>query len=320
MGHLHSGRWVTDAQVSGAGGEYRRATTKFRDAIGAEPGAAFPAEPGRYHLYVSYACPWAHRALITRRLKKLEAAISISSTHPFMGEQGWSFAEHPDTIADPVADADYLHQVYTRARADYTGRVSVPVLWDLKADTIVNNESVELVRMFDSAAATLADEDTAPLFPERQRDAVEAMIAANYQPINNGVYRCGFAGSQAAYDRAVGEMFARLDECERILGQHRYLCGDHITAADVCLFPTLYRFDAVYYFHFRCCIRRIADYPNLWGYVRDLYQTPGFGDTCNMTHARHHYFLSQESVHPRRTISAVPAHLDFDAPHDRDRL
>ncbi|ACY17585.1 glutathione S-transferase family protein [Haliangium ochraceum] len=316
MGRLEDGKWVTHSQPAGAGGRYQRAPTKFRDHVTADDAAAHPAAAGRYRLYVSYACPWAQRALIVRALKKLEDAIAVTVLHPYMGEDGWAFGDGEQGDPDPVIGARFLRELYVAAQSDYTGRVSVPVLWDLERRTIVNNESLEIVRMFDDGFHGLGD-PAVRLFPEGQGDAVEAMIAANYESINNGVYRCGFARSQEAYDEAVTALFDRLDECERILAEQRYLCGAALTAADVCLFTTLYRFDAVYNIHYKCSRRRLADYPNLWGYVRDLYQTPGIGETCDMDHVREHYYRSQSAVHPRGFVAAMPAHLDFDAAHGR---
>ncbi len=239
----------------------------------------------------------------------LDDAFAISVADPFMGDDGWTFSEG----VDPIHGARFLRDIYVAGRSDYTGRVSVPVLWDTQTGTIVNNESVEVLRM-------LADEfdhnGAADLWPSALATQVDEMIAANYNTINNGVYRCGFAGSQQAYDQAVHELFDRLDACEEILSRQRYLCGDELTAADICLFTTLYRFDAVYYFHFKCNIRAIAEYPNLWGFARDVYQTPGVAESCHMDHIRQHYYTSHESISPRRIVPAG-APPDFTSPHGR---
>lgn len=306
------GQWSNTDLGADARGRYVRRAAQFRASVSAEGSTPFPAVSGRYHLYVSYACGWSHRTLIFRALKGLEDHISVTVADPFMGEHGWTL--HEDS--GPVAGIDKLYELYTRMQPDYTGRASVPVLWDKETGTIVTNESKDIVRSFDHAFDGLGA--TGPrLFPEDRLEAIEAMIAANYGPINNGVYRAGFAGSQDAHVEASRELFARLDALESLLADQRYLLGSEITAADWYLFPTLYRFDAVYYTHFKCNLRQIRDYPNLWGYTRDLYQQPGVAATCRMDHVKEHYYTSHESIHPRRYIPIGPD-IDFDTPHGRE--
>ncbi|MFB6262057.1 MAG: glutathione S-transferase family protein, partial [Bradymonadaceae bacterium] len=288
------------------------------DWIEDAPEADHPPEAGRYHLYVSYACPWAHRTLITRALKGLEGAIGLSVVDPYMGEGGWKFSDVPGAIPDRVNGADYLREIYTAAAPEYTGRVTVPVLWDKERDTIVNNESEEIMRMFDTAMEGVAENDV-DLYPEGKRERIDEVIDAIYQPINNGVYRAGFAETQQAYNEAVDELFEALDHWNAVLEDQRYLCGDRMTEADICMFTTLIRFDPVYHTHFKCNVRRIVDYENLWGFVRDLYQTPGVADTCNLDHITEHYYASHESVNPRGIVARGPD-LDYLAPHGRGEL
>ena len=325
MGLLVDGKWQdkwydTDA----SDGRFQREESGFRNWITADGSAGpsgiggFKAEPNRYHLYVSLACPWAHRTMIYRKLKGLEDMISVSVVHPFMGENGWTFAEGEGVVADPVLNANYLYEVYTAANPDYTGRVTVPTLWDKKTNTIVSNESSEIIRMFDSAfdeVGALPGDCT----PSALLADIEAMNDLIYPAINNGVYRTGFATTQAAYEEAVVEIFDALDILEQRLEAQRYLTGDTITEADWRLFTTLVRFDAVYVGHFKCNIRRIIDYPNLWGYLRDLYQVPGIAETVDMDHIKEHYYGSHANINPTRIVPVGP-YLDFTTPHDRERF
>lgn len=316
MGRLVEGEWVTDDRGTDERGRYVRRPTQFRERI--ERGGRFPPEPGRYQLYIAHACPWCHRTMIARKLKGLEEAVGVSLVEPFMGEDGWVLPEG----ADPVFGHGLVRDVYVSARSDYTGRASVPVLVDRQTETIVNNESIDIVRMFDDAFD--GSPDAPKLFPEGSADAIEQQIAANYETVNNGVYRAGFAGTQDAHEEAVVALFARLDELEEHLRTRRYLCGDQLTAADLCLFPTLYRFDAVYATHFKCNLRRLVDYENLWAYTRDVYQTRavgggGIAETCVMAEIKAHYYRSHESINPRRLVPLGPQ-LDFDAAHGRQRL
>ena len=317
-GMMVEGEWKTERQWQNTDGRFVRSATSFRDWITADGSSGFPAEAGRYHLYIAWACPWAHRTAILRKLKGLEEIIGLSAVGSFMGEDGWAFHDEPGVIPDTVNGAHYLREVYAKADPDYTGRVTTPVLFDKETGTIVNNESREIIRMLDTKFGefTAADAD---FCPEELREEIDATIDAIYEPINNGVYRSGFATKQEAYEEAVTELFDALDHREEVLGTRRYLCGDRITEADWCLFPTLVRFDAVYHGHFKCNLRRIVDYPNLWGYLRDLYQQLGVAETVNMDHIKKHYYRSHESINPTRIVPKGPA-LDFYEPHDRDRL
>ncbi len=325
MGMLQEGRWVDQwYNTKENDGRFVRRAPQFRNWITADgaPGPSgdggFKAEIGRYHLYVSLACPWAHRALIFRALKELEDMISVSVVHWYMADNGWTFQSGDGAVPDTVNDADYLHQVYTAAKPDYSGRVTVPVLWDKKTKTIVSNESPEIIRMFNSAfdgiGATPGD-----YYPEQSRTEIDALNDRIYDAVNNGVYKAGFATSQDAYEEAVVPLFETLDWLEERLSKQRYLTGSQITEADWRLFTTLVRFDPVYVGHFKCNIRRIADYPHLSGYVRDLYQQPGVAETVNMEHIKNHYYGSHETVNPSRVVPMGPV-VDYAAPHDRAKL
>ena len=317
-GMLVEGEWKTERQWKNADGRFVRSTTRFRDWVTADGKSGFAAEAGRYHLYIAWACPWAHRTAIMRRLKGLEEVIGLSAVGSFMGEDGWAFYDEPGVIPDPVNGAHYLREVYAKAAPDYTGRVTTPVLWDKETGKIVNNESREIVRMLDTEFEGFATTDT-NFFSEGLRDDIDAAIDAIYEPINNGVYRSGFATTQEAYDEAVTDVFDALDRWETVLSGRRYLCGDRVTEADWCLFPTLVRFDSVYHGHFKCNLRRIVDYPNLWGYAKDLYQQPGVAETVNMDHIKKHYYRSHESINPTRIVPKGPV-LDFTEAHDRGQL
>ncbi|MEO7329126.1 MAG: glutathione S-transferase family protein [Minicystis sp.] len=317
MGRLIEGVWSTEWYTPDEKGRFVRGETAFRDRVSDDGSTPFAAEAGRYHLYVSYACPWAHRTLIVRSLRGLDQAISVSAVHPFMGKDGWTFAEGPGVIPDPIHGARFLHQIYTAARADYTGRVTVPVLWDKTRGTIVNNESREIIRMLDTAFGAVGT-SAETLCPAPLRAAIDRTLDAIYTPVNNGVYRAGFATTQAAYDEAVRELFEALALWDGVLGQSRYLLGEALTEADVCLFTTLLRFDPVYHGHFKCNLKRVQDFENLWGFVRDLYQTPGVAETCRIDHIKQHYYQSHESINPTRIVPLGPV-LDLMAPHDRDR-
>ncbi len=310
-------------------GEFVRQDSQFRHWVTADGRAGpsgeggFKAEPGRYHLYVSLACPWAHRTLIFRKLKGLEEMISVSVVHPDMGDEGWKFASaggapFAGVDDDTVNGFDYLHQAYTRAKPDYTGIVTVPVLWDKQRQTIVNNESSEIVRMFNSAfdgcGASGPD-----YYPPALREGIDGINALVYDSINNGVYRTGFAATQGAYERAFRRLFEALDELEQRLAGQRYLLGAQLTEADWRLFTTLVRFDAVYVGHFKCNRRRIADYPSLGGYLRELYQWPGIAETVDFPHIKRHYFYSHTSINPTRIVPLGPE-LALDAPHGRQHL
>lgn len=315
---LIDGEWTTNAYRADAKGRFLREATTFHDRITADGSSGYPAAAGRYHLYVSWACPWAHRVLILRALKKLEDAISVSVVGHFMGDDGWEFTNEPGATPDHVHGARFLREVYVKAKADYTGRVTVPLLWDRETGTIVCNESRELIRMLDHELDAVGDASV-DLCPEDLREDVDAAIDAVYGPINDGVYRCGFARTQEAYDEAVGALFDALDHWEGVLSKQRYMCGDRLTEADVCLFATLVRFDLVYHTHFKCNVRKIAEYPSLHGFVRDVYQVPGVAETCNFDHIRDHYYRSHESINPKRIVARGPD-LALDEPHGRERL
>ena len=311
MGQLVNGKWHVGWYEPDNKGAFVRPDTKFHGRIGKE----HPAAAGRYHLYVSYACPWAHRTIITRSLRGLEDAISMTVVDPKMGDDGWVF--FPDD-PDPVGGAKFLRDVYLAAKPDYSGRVTVPVLWDKEAGTIVCNESREVMRMLDTQFDAFAKKKTS-LAPPALVATIDETIAANYPVINDGVYRAGFAHSQEAYEDAVTKLFAALDRNEAVLGKQRYLCGDVLTEADVALFTTLLRFDLVYYAHFKCNVRRIQDYPNLWGFLRDVYQMPDVKETCQLDHIKTHYYWSQTTVNPTRIVPVGPAGYAeaLETPHGR---
>ncbi len=325
MGFLQEGKWVDQwYDTESSGGRFVRKSPQFRHWItadgfaGPSGGAGFKAEPDRYHLYVSLACPWAHRTMIFRELKGLQELIPISVVHWFMADKGWTFESGDGVMLDSVNNAQYMYQVYTSARSDYSGRVTVPVLWDKKTDTIVSNESPEIIRMFNSAfdnvGATPGD-----YYPHELRSEIDELNERIYESVNNGVYKCGFATTQEAYDEALVPLFETLDWLDQRLSTKRYLTGASITEADWRLFTTLIRFDSVYVGHFKCNIRRIADYANLSAYVRDLYQQPGIAQTVNMQHIKSHYYTSHDTINPSRVIPLGPQ-IDFTKPHGRARL
>jgi putative glutathione S-transferase len=318
MGQLIDGVWHIEDRRAGSDGRFVRAESRCREWITADGSSGYKAEAGRYHLIISLACPWAHRALIVRRLKGLEQAVTLSIVDPDMGDQGWVFSDYPGSIPDPLFGADKLFEIYTHADPAFSGRVTVPVLWDRERATIVNNESSEIIRMFNSAFVGVAT-DEPDLCPKALRPEIDAVNERVFTDINNGVYRTGFATAQAAYEEAFDQLFAALDWVEARLAETRYLCGDAITEADWRLFTTLVRFDPVYVGHFKCNLRRIADYPNLSNYLRELYQVPGVAETCDFEHIKGHYFGSHTSINPTRIVPKGPE-MDLSAPHDRDRL
>jgi putative glutathione S-transferase len=286
--------------------------------VTADGSSGFKAEPGRYHLYVSLACPWAHRTLIFRKLKGLEEVVSVSVVHWHMGAEGWEFREGHGTIPDPVLGASRLHRIYSAARAGYTGRVTVPVLWDKQQGSIVNNESSEIIRMFNSAFEAWARPGL-DFYPEDLRGAIDEINETVYHGVNNGVYKAGFATSQEAYEEAFDALFDTLDALEDRLARQRYLVGGRLTEADWRLFTTLVRFDPVYVGHFKCNKRRLVDYPNLWAYTRELYQVPGVAGTVDLHHIKRHYYGSHTAINPTGIVPKGPE-IDFGTPHDRDRL
>ena len=309
MGLLVNGEWKDRwYNTKENGGRFVRQDSRFRDQITADGSSGFPAEAGRYHLYAAWACPWAHRTLLARALKGLTEAITVSFVHPDMLSEGWQFADsHPDHLFAHKR----LHEIYTRAAPDYTGRVTVPVLWDKKTNTLVNNESSEIIRMFNTEFEGIGTPlDPTDLYPAHLREEIDALNATIYHHINNGVYRAGFATAQGPYNEAVTGLFDTLDMLEARLQDRQWLVGDQPTEADWRLLPTLLRFDPVYHHHFKCSLRRLRDYPNLWAYTKRLYQRPGVPETVNMAETRRHYFYSHESINPHRVIPVAPE-IDF---------
>ena len=324
MGQLVDGQWHDVwYDTKKTGGAFKRSTAAFRNWITADGSAGpsgkagFEAESGRYHMYVSYACPWAHRALVFRKLKGLENHISVSAVHPDMLSDGWTFeTDDHGATGDDLFGLPFARDIYLKADPEISGRVTVPILWDKKQETIVSNESSEIIRMFNSAFDGMTG-NTDDYWPAEMRDDIEEVNARVYSSVNNGVYKSGFATSQEAYDAAVGPLFDSLDWLENRLSGNRYLMGERLTEADWRLWTTLVRFDAVYHLHFKCNKKRIVDYPNLWGFTRELYQMNGIAETVNMNHIVRHYHFSHETINPNRIIPVNPV-LDFDAPHGRD--
>ncbi len=318
MGYLKKGVWSTDWYQPDDEGRFQRPPTVFRNHVSNDGSTPHPVESGRYHLYVSLACPWAHRTLIARALKGL-TDIDVSVVDHFMSDQGWHFdPETPGATVDHLFDSNYLREVYLKADPTYTGRVTVPILWDKKLKTIVNNESRDILRIFNHDFDPIA-KNKVDLAPPNLLAQVEDAMTAIYEPINNGVYRAGFSGSQKAYEEAVTDVFQALDHWETVLSKQRYMCGSVMTEADICLFTTLVRFDPVYVLHFRCNLKMLHEYPNLWAFTRDMYQTPGIRETVNFTHIKHHYFRSHETINPKRQVPLGPI-LDYDAPHNRAQM
>jgi putative glutathione S-transferase len=311
---LVDGEWKTDIEpYTDDSGAFDRAHTSFRDWIRDDPDARFQPEAGRYHLYIARNCPWAHGAALTRRLAGLTDVVSMDVVDPWREDGGWEFTPEKDGCTpDTVNGCEYLRDIYVAADPEYTGRVTVPVLWDKREATIVNNESIEIMRMFVTEFDDYGD-DGIDLYPNGYRDEIDRIIDAIYEPINNGVYRAGFAKSQAAYDEAVTDVFDALDHWNGVLADQRYLAGDRLTLADVRLFPTLIRFDEAYHTAFKCNKQYIHQYDNLWPYLRDLYQTSGFAETVRMTHIKDDGYYQGE-------ITPIGPDLDYDGPHDRDRL
>lgn len=325
MGQLVDGVWQDIwYDTSSTGGRFKRSTSQFRNWVtadgqtGEHGTGGFKAEKDRYHLYVSLACPWAHRTLLMRKLKGLEQIIPVSVVHPLMLENGWTFGQDfPETTGDNLYHSDFLYQLYLRADEHYTGRVTVPVLWDKQQQTIVSNESADIIRMFNSAFDGVGAR-AGDYYPNDLHDKIDELNGWIYDQVNNGVYKAGFATSQEAYDEAVNALFDALAQLEQILGQHRYLTGDRLTEADLRLWTTLVRFDPVYVTHFKCDKRRISDYLNLYGFLRDIYQMPGIAETVSLPHIRNHYYRSHTTLNPHGIISIGPAQ-DLNEPHGRDK-
>lgn len=319
MGRLVDGVWQDVwYDTASTGGRFVRESSTFSGRVIDDPAAEFVAEPGRYRLYVSLACPWAHRTLIVRRLKRLEALIDVAVVHPYMGDHGWTFAPYPGASGDPQYGFDYLYQLYVRAMANYTGRVTVPLLWDCEREAVVNNESSEIIRILNNAFDRWGNAKL-DLYPAPLRAEIDLINAFVYERVNNGVYRAGFATTQEAYEEAVEALFAVLDDLEQRLDGQRYLVGERLTEADIRLFTTLVRFDAVYVGHFKCNIRRLVDYPNLWAYARELYQLPQFAETTDFDHIKRHYYTSHSSINPTGIIPVGPE-VDWLLPHGREHL
>jgi glutathionyl-hydroquinone reductase len=303
----------------GEGGRFARQTSKFRDWVSDDGSSAYPPEAGRYHLYVSLACPWAHRAVIVRELKGLQDAIGLSIVDPIRDERGWAFTNAPGTTRDAVNGWAYLSEGYVATDPDFDGRITVPVLWDTRTGRIVNNESADVIVMLNSAFDAFASRPDLDLYPAALRGEIDEINAKVYDNVNNGVYRAGFASSQEAYEEAVFPLFEALDELDDRLATRRYLLGEQQTLADWRLFTTLLRFDPVYVGHFKCNLRRIVDYPNLSGYLRDLYQTPGVAETVDIDQIKRHYYRTHGGINPSGVVPAGPV-LELDAPHGREGL
>lgn len=316
MGMLFDGQWDKTISIKTAeNGCFIRPLSSFRHRVTADGSSNFKAQANRYHLYVSYACPWAHRTLIMRAIKGLENVISVSIVEPLLLENGWKFSKKNSSTSDEINHANFLYEIYVKADPNYTGKVTVPVLWDKQQHTIVNNESAEIMRMLNCEFNQFATVDV-NYYPANLKSEIDAVNELVYQKINNGVYKCGFASTQTAYDEALVELFTALDQIENLLDKQRYLVGQQITEADWRLFVTLIRFDIVYVGHFKCNLKRIDDYPNLSEYLRELYQFPGIKSTINFTHIKQHYYGSHLHLNPNSIIPGGPI-LDFERPHHR---
>lgn len=302
-------------EETGRRGEFVRQESAFRDRVTADGSSRYRAEPDRYHLYVSYACPWAHRTIIFRKLKGLEDVIGMTVVDPIRDVRGWAFTDVSGG-PDPLNGFRFLSEAYVATDPGFEGRVTVPVLWDKKAGRIVNNESSEIIRMLNSEFDEWASRSDLDFYPEALRDEIDAVNTEVYDNVNNGVYRCGFAASQEAYEEAFEKLFGALDRLEARLSTRRFLMGDEQTEADWRLFTTLLRFDPVYVGHFKCNKRRLVDYPNLWAYTRDLYQTPGVAETVDLDHIKRHYYVTHRRINPTGVVPRGPE-IDYAAPHDR---
>jgi glutathionyl-hydroquinone reductase len=309
LGKLIDGKWTTEWTEHDDRGQFQRMPTVFHDWISRDGSSGFKAEAGRYHLYISLGCPWAHRTALLWKLKGLANAIGLSIVDPVISNFGWQFSDKPGCIPDTVNQTDYLWEIYVKSDPNYTGRVTVPVLWDKQSGKIVNNESRQIIQMFDREFGEYAN--NTEFYPADLQPEIDRVMDAIYQPINNGVYRSGFATSQAAYTEAVTELFAALEDWEIVLGKQAYLCGDRITIADWCLFTTLFRFDLAYYGLFKCNLKRLVDFPNVWNYCRRLYQYGDARSVCNIDHVKQLYYAGLPELNPSRIVPIGP-HLDFD--------
>jgi glutathionyl-hydroquinone reductase len=309
LGQLVNGKWTTEWTERNEDGQFQRMSTQFHNWVTIDGSSEFPAVAGRYHLYVSLGCPWAHRTALLWKLKGLENIIGLSIVDPVISEQGWQFSDYPGCIRDSVNQADYLWQVYTKSDPNYTGRVTVPLLWDKQTNQIVNNESRQIIQMFNSAFDVLGA-NSVDFYPSSLRETIDRVIDQIYQPINNGVYRSGFATSQSAYEAAVTELFQALATWNQLLSKQRYLCGDELTLADWCLFPTLFRFDSAYYGLFKCNLQRLVDFPHLWDYCRALYQYPSVRSVCDIDHVKRLYYAGLPELNPSRVVPIGPS-VDF---------
>lgn len=306
MGLLVEGKWVDQwYDTKSTGGKFVRTVTQFRNTITPEGETGYKAEKGRYHLYVSLACPWASRTLMVRKLKGLEDYITVSVVHPHMLEHGWTFEEGEGVIGDPIFGAKYLHEIYTHAKSDYTGRVTVPVLWDKKTNTMVNNESAEIIRMFNTAFNHLTGNNE-DFYPENLQKEIDEINDFIYDNVNNGVYKSGFSTAQDVYEEEVTKLFAALDKLEDHLADKKYLFGDKLTESDIRLFTTLVRFDPVYFGHFKCNLKQLVDYPNLWRYTKEIYNLDGVKETVNFAHIKEHYYVSHRTINPTGVVPKGP--------------
>ncbi len=318
MGTMVDGKWLTDTWIRDNSGHFKREATKFHNWITADGTSGYKAEANRYHLYICLACPWAHRTLITRALKGLENVISVSIVDPYMGEDGWFFGDDPEATPDDVNHTKFLRDIYLLADSNYSGRVTVPILWDKKTGTIVNNESRDIMRMLSKEFEEFA-ENKIELTPAEQLKSIEETMDDIYTPINNGVYRAGFATKQGAYEEAVMQLFEAFSKYDKLLAKQRYLCGNQLTEVDIAMFTTLIRFEPVYFGHFKCNLHPLVDFPNLWNYVKDVYQHDRIAPTCNFDHIKRHYYASHDTINPTRIVPLGPV-LRYDEPHDRDRF
>jgi glutathionyl-hydroquinone reductase len=315
LGQLINGKWTTEWTERNESGKFQRMSTQFHNWVTIDGSSEFPAVAGRYHLYVSLGCPWAHRTAILWKLKGLENIIGLSIVDPVISDQGWQFSDYPGCIRDQVNQADYLWQVYVKSDPNYTGRVTVPVLWDKQTNRIVNNESRQIIQMLNSAFDALGV-NSVDFYPSALRENIDRVIDQIYQPINNGVYRSGFATSQSAYEEAVTELFQALETWNQLLSKQRYLCGDELTLADWCLFPTLFRFDSAYYGLFKCNLQRLVDFPHLWDYCRALYQYFDVRSVCDIDHVKRLYYAGLPELNPARIVPIGPA-VDFNLSYSR---